>query len=466
MKPVPYRLLLCASLALLPSWGRAVELDLPARAGTFWRQPSALPAAVAAAQTDAVRFASLAALTEHALRERTESRAAWLGIQAEAARLDVAAAANWPTLSGQFNFTQSRALSSSGASVPALHRYGPSLSLAYLLVDFGARAAGIDAQRYQLIASLLNNNRTLQDTVAEVEAAYFAVLAARAQEAAQAQQEAALRASLDAVEVRLRGGLAARADQLRARAALSEAQLARQTAGRDHAKAMAALKRAAGIAQTQTLELDWETALPDTLAAGTLLADLLQEAQRNRPDLQALQAAAASARAEAERARAARWPSLSLAASSGRTFFLEDERTPSTTYSVGLSLSVPLFDGGRLAAQARAAERDAERLQAEADGQRSQVALSVTEAYHDVRHAQGRRDGVAVQFDSASESARAAEARYAAGVGSLLELLTAQADLARARQSAAQADADWLAAFSRLNHAVGRLPAASTANPP
>ena len=466
MKPVPYRLLLCASLALLPSWGRAAELDLPARAGTFWRQPGALPAPAPAAQTDAVRFASLAALTEHALRERTESRAAWLGIQAEAARLDAAAAANWPTLSGQFNFTQSRALSSSGASVPALHRYGPSLSLAYLLVDFGARAAGIDAQRYQLIASLLNNNRTLQDTVAEVEAAYFAVLAARAQEAAQAQQEAALRASLDAVEVRLRGGLAARADQLRARAALSEAQLARQTAERDHAKAMAALKQAAGIAQTQTLELDWETALPDTLTAGTLLADLLHEAQRNRPDLQALQAAAASARAEAERARAARWPSLSLAASSGRTFFLEDERTPSTTYSVGLNLSVPLFDGGRLAAQARAAERDAERLQAEADGQRSQVALSVTEAYHDVRHAQGRRDGVAVQFDSASESARAAEARYAAGVGSLLELLTAQADLARARQSAAQADADWLAAFSRLNHAVGRLPAASTANPP
>jgi hypothetical protein len=39
------------------------------------------------------------------------------------------------------------------------------------------------------------------------------------------------------------------------------------------------------------------------------------------------------------------------------------------------------------------------------------------------------------------------------------ELLTAQAALARARQSAAQADSDWLAAFSRLNHALGRLPA-------
>ncbi|WP_237763390.1 TolC family protein [Thiobacillus denitrificans] len=461
MNPIPYCSLLCASLALWPSWGYAATPELPARPGTFWLQIDTLPVQPQspAARAATVRFDSLAALTEHALRERPDSRAAWLGIQAEAARLDVASAANWPTLTGQLSFTQSRALSSSGASVPTLHRYGPSLGLAYVLYDFGARAASIDAQRYQLIAALLNNNRALQDTVAEVETAYFAVLAARAQRAAQAEQEAALRASFDAVELRLRGGLAARADQLRARAALSEATLARQLAERDIAKAEAMLKQAAGIEQTRPLLLDWETTPPPVLDSATLLAELLAEAEQQRPDLRALQAAAASARAEAERARAARWPSLSLAANSGRTFFLEDERSPSTTYSVGVNLSVPLFDGGRLAAQARAAERDAERLQAEADGQRSQVSLAVTEAYHDVRHAQAQREGVAVQFDSASESAQAAEARYRAGIGSLLEWLTAQADLARARQAQAQADSDWLAAFSRLNHALGRLPA-------
>jgi outer membrane protein len=466
VKPALYPLLLIASLWPYPA--NASALDLPVRPGVFWLQSDRLPmaAAAAAAQTDAVRFTSLAALTEHALRERPDTRAAWLGIQAEAARLDIATAANWPTLTGQFNFIQSRALSSSGASAPTLNRYGPSLGLAYVLYDFGARTASIDAQRYQLIATLLTSNRVLQDTVAEVEAAYFAVLAARAQRTAQAEQEAALQASLDAVELRLRGGLAARADQLRARAALSEATLARQLAERDIAKAEAMLKQAAGIEQTRPLLLDWETAPPPALDAATLLAELLAEAEQQRPDLRALQAAAARARAEAERARAARRPSLSLAASSGRTFFLEDERTPSTTYSVGVNLSVPLFDGGRLAAQARAAERDAERLQAEAESQRSEVALAVTAAYHDVRHAQDRREGVAVQFDSASESAQAAEARYTAGVGSLLEWLTAQADLARARQTQAQADSDWLAAFSRLNHALGRLPAITPESTP
>jgi outer membrane protein len=449
---------------LLLAWhgaSRAETLEAPQRAGMFWFNPGARAASAGrSAPADALRFDSLAALTEHALRERPESRAAWLGIQAEAARLDAASAANWPTLGGQFNFTRSQALSSSGASVPVLHRYGPSLSLAYVLYDFGARAAGIDAQRYQLVSTLLTNNRALQTIVAEVETAWFAVQAARAQVEAQTQQELALKTSLDAVELRLHGGLASRADQLRARAAHAEARLARQLAERDLAKAEAALRQAAGAQQTQALALDWQAAPPAALDAATLLADLLAEAERQRPDLQSLRAAAASAKREAERARAARWPSLSLAANSGRTFFLEDERTPSTTYSVGVNLSVPLFDGGRLKAEARAAERDAERLLAEADVQRSLVAREVVEAYEDVRYAQSARDGIAVQFDSAAESARAAEARYQAGVGSLLEWLTAQADLARARQAQAQADSDWLAAFSRLNHALGRLPSA------
>ena len=119
-------------------------LDLPARTGDFWLRLDTLPAGPAPAPAppaDALHFDSLAALTDHALRSRADSRAAWLGIQAEAARLDAATAANWPTLTGQFSFTRSQALSSSGASVPVLHRYGPSLSLAYVLYDFGARAA-------------------------------------------------------------------------------------------------------------------------------------------------------------------------------------------------------------------------------------------------------------------------------------------------------------------------------------
>ena len=444
------------------------NLSLPPQAGTFWvPPPSSLPAPHNPSPDPAeLRFTSLAALSEYALLHRPESRAAWLSIQAEAARLDVQRAAFWPTLTGQFNFTQSQALSSSGASIPVLNRYGPSLSLSYVLADFGTRRAGVEAQRYQLVAALLNNNRRLQDGVAAVEQAYFTLHATRAQGVAFQQQEAALRASLDAVSLRLESGLVARADQLRARAALTEAELNRTNAERDSQKAEAALKQAAGISQATRLQLDWPSPLPDVPEANFALADLLDEALRQRPDLQALRASSAAARADAERARAARWPTLNLASTAGRTSYLEDNRATASTYSIGINLNVPLFDGGRLRGLARAAERDAERLEAEQDVQANSVTRQVADAFYDTRNAQMQKTRISDLLASAGESAQAAEARYRAGVGSLLELLTAQADLARARQTAAQSESDWLAAFSRLSYALGRLPVTATSSPP
>lgn len=483
--PVPYarHRLLCASLLLCASSSSAYlhaaaidlgplhsaspDLNLPPQPGTYWLPPASTPALVASKITAPaeLHFNSLAALSEYALQHRPESRAAWFSIQAEAARLDVERAAYWPTLTGQFNFTQSQSLSNAGSSGPVLNRYGPSLSLSYVLADFGERRAGVEAQRYQLVAALLNNNRRLQDAVSAVEQAYFALHAARAQVLAYQQQETSLSASLDAVTLRLQTGLVSRADQLRARAALAEAEIARSTAERNVDKAEVALKLAAGIPQSTQLKLDW--VLPTTTApeANLALADLLDEALRQRPDLQALQASSAAARADAERARAARWPSLNLSGNTARTSFLEDRAT-STTYSVGLTLNVPIFDGGRLRGLARAAERDAQRIEAQQDVYANTVTREVADAFYDARNAQAQQSRIADLLASATESAQAAEARYRNGVGSLLELLTAQADLARARQTAAQSESDWLAAYSRLSYALGRVPVtASTSTP-
>ena len=127
---------------------------------------------------------------------------------------------------------------------------------------------------------------------------------------------------------------------------------------------------------------------------------------------------------------------------------------------------MPLFDGGRLRGQARAAERDAQRIEADQDVYANTVTREVADAFYDARNAQAQQSRIADLLAASTESVQAAEARYRNGVGSLLELLTAQADLARARQTAAQSESDWLAAYSRLSHALGRVPVtASTSTP-
>jgi len=58
---------------------------------------------------------------------------------------------------------------------------------------------------------------------------------------------------------------------------------------------------------------------------------------------------------------------------------------------------------------------------------------------------------------SAEESERVALARYKEGVGSVIDLLTAQATLSSARAQEIQARTDWLLAVSRLAYATGTL---------
>src|SRR3569832_1800169 len=93
------RFLLCVPLALCPAWAGAAAFDLPKRPGTFWQQPDGLPVPVVT-PTSVIRFASLAALTDHALRERAETRAARHNNQTKTTQQDAATAANWPTLTG------------------------------------------------------------------------------------------------------------------------------------------------------------------------------------------------------------------------------------------------------------------------------------------------------------------------------------------------------------------------------
>jgi outer membrane protein TolC len=83
-----------------------------------------------------------------------------------------------------------------------------------------------------------------------------------------------------------------------------------------------------------------------------------------------------------------------------------------------------------------------------------------------VRTAAQRIETSRTLLASAEESERAASERYRAGVGSSLDLLTAQSTLAAARAQEVQARADWLLSLAQLAHDTGALgPAPVAASP-
>ena len=78
---------------------------------------------------------------------------------------------------------RTRSATSGGTPLPTQTRYGPTLSLSYVLLDFGARAARGDVAQASLLAANLEQNQAIQDVVLAVEQAYYLLLGLEALQA-------------------------------------------------------------------------------------------------------------------------------------------------------------------------------------------------------------------------------------------------------------------------------------------
>jgi outer membrane protein len=136
------------------------------------------------------------------------------------------------------------------------------------------------------------------------------------------------------------------------------------------------------------------------------------------------------------------------------------------TYGGALVLSIPVFNGFKDTSDLLQAREQAKAAQADAESVEQQVILQVWQSYQAVKTAEKRVGSAQDLLTSARQSADVAEGRYKAGVGSILDLLTAQTALANARAQDVQARADWLLSIASLAHDTGTLgPPATEAKP-
>jgi outer membrane protein TolC len=117
----------------------------------------------------------------------------------------------------------------------------------------------------------------------------------------------------------------------------------------------------------------------------------------------------------------------------------------------------PVFTGFNREYQILKAREEAESAAASADALRDQVYLQVWTSYYNVRTAAARVSTARDLLASASQSEEVARGRYKAGVGSILDVLTAQTAFAAARAQDVQARSDWFVAMAQLAHDTGSL---------
>jgi outer membrane protein len=383
-----------------------------------------LPQAVALAESDNPDLA----LARH------RQQSATVGIEAARGRL-------LPSLQG-----------TAAGSEQFLHQPGPgeadqyrtaSLQLSADLNLFNGFAdqAGLANSRQQLQAADAELQRQRQ-SVAFTAASRFIAVLTDGELVQVAEQNLQSQKDLDEqIAAFYRTGVRAVTDLYQQQAATAQAEFALLDVRRNLQVDQLQLLQALGRTPTASVE----TVPPDTTVLNRTLQDLdparaFGQALTARPDLLAQQRQIAAAKEQTRAAKAGYLPSLELQAGSGTSYrsasgdgSLGGQFDDRRDASVGLSLSIPIFDRDQTrtsVAQARIGEADAAttllKLQL-------QVGLEVGQALADYHRAGKQLTTAGRQLDYARQALAASEARYKVGAATWVELSTARTTFVQAQ---------------------------------
>ncbi|HEY2829550.1 MAG TPA: TolC family protein, partial [Thermoanaerobaculia bacterium] len=166
-------------------------------------------------------------------------------------------------------------------------------------------------------------------------------------------------------------------------------------------------------------------------------------------------AEAESAQARVTQIRSSYLPSLTATSSLGETWFGTSSHV--TPYSAGLAVRWPVFTGFRNVYDVRQAQAEADVARETIRNTEQQVMLQVWTSYYSLQTATQRLATSRDLLASAQQSADVAQGRYRSGVGSILDVLTAESALENARAQEVQSRADWFLSVAQLAHDTGTL---------
>jgi len=398
----------------------------------------------------------LVELVDLALRNSPDTRVAWARARAAAADLGAQRGAYYPTAVFQTNASKTRGSAVGGQFTFETTSYNPYLTLNYLLFDFGGRKAAVEESRQALISANWSHGAVLQDQVLKVEQAYFQYVYARALEQAEQAAVKEAQGSLDAATRRHDAGLSTIADVLQAKTRLSQAQLALETVQGQIQTIHGVLATAIGLPANTRFDVDLPVNDIPLQEAAAEVERAIEEAQARRPDLAAARADIFKAEAHERTVRSLGLPSFTSAFNAGRIYY-SPSGLHQDTWSGSVLLTIPVFNGMTWQYNRLKAQEQREEARARFDSLQQQVTFQVWNSYYNLKTAAQKVATSKDLIESAQQSYEVISARYKAGVGSILDLLTATSDLEGARAQEAQARTDWFLSMAQLAHDTGTL---------
>src|SRR5213596_2778355 len=365
-----------------------------------------------------------------------------------------------PQLSGLASASQTQVTSPSAttgkvstSSSRLADNFLAQMQLSQLLFDFGKNLAATEAARKLAEVAVEDVELQRQLISLAVKEAYTNILFAgrliRVQEQAVQRAELNLRSAKGFFEVgtRPKSDVAraevdvanARVDLIRARNALRTARVALNTA--------------------MAIDVDTPTAVQDNLVFEPVNLDrgrLRTEAIKQRPEYRQVKLRVSAAEATERQTFRNFFPDISGTGSYGGSQLGGNQPQLNENWTLGLTLSWSLFDGGNRLARYQEAKASLEAAKQRVKSTELDIIQNVEQAEIAVEETQERIQAAQALVASAQENFRLAQGRFDAGVGTILELTDAQLALTQAQNTETQALADFRIALYRLDRAVGR----------
>jgi outer membrane protein TolC len=267
----------------------------------------------------------------------------------------------------------------------------------------------------------------------------------------------------DAAEAQLRNGRSTVPDVLNARAETSQAVFDEESAAGDEKISRVELRNAIGVEPSPDIAIDAQKneSLPQLLTLS--IEELVDRALADRPDLLA-QAAEIRATDSAIRAAKAEYgPRMSFSGSLAHTSIwpsasfgqLGSASTP--TWSASFDIEWRIFDGGARKHKLLAAESRRREARDEMTHKQDQATREVWSAYIAFRTAIRKEQAAVALLESANASYSANLDAYKYGVKNLVDVVTAEKQLALARLSGVSARSELLLQAVNVEFVTGNL---------
>jgi len=396
-------------------------------------------------------------LIEQALRDSPTIASAQSTLRQAQQNLAAERGLTWPNLSGRMNVQREQfsgaSLGQPGTSIFTL--YNASVNVSYTLDAFGgirrqveALQAQVDNVNYQLQATYLTLTANLATTA-------IREASLRAQIRTTGEIEKLQKDQLDIVERRFNLGAVTKSDVLSQRTTLAQTRaslppLQRQLSQLRHQLALYAGRtpESAGLPSFELDGLELPLQLPVSVPS-----DLV----RQRPDILSSEALLHAASAQVGVATANLYPQITLTGNLGSEAVGASQlfRSNSSVWGLSAGLLAPIFNGGQLLANKRAA---AAAFDAAAANYRQTVLTAFANVADALRALQ--TDAVALQAQieaqhQAQDAFQLASRQFNVGAVSYLTLLNSQQQLLQTRIAVVQAQADRFADTVALFQALG-----------